>query len=76
MVSIDGLRPDAIGRYGLRTLARLVEEGAYDSAAQTILPSKTLPSHVSMLTGVPPARHGIGCRQASTGRSRAEVNGR
>ena len=59
VVSIDGLRPDAIGRYGLRTLARLVAEGAYDSAAQTILPSKTLPSHVSMLTGVLPERHGI-----------------
>lgn len=59
VVSIDGLRPDAIGRYGLKTLQRLSAEGAYDSLAQTILPSKTLPSHVSMLTGLPPAQHGI-----------------
>lgn len=59
VVSIDGLRPDAIGKYGAKTLQRLSREGAYDSLAQTILPSKTLPSHVSMLTGVTPEVHGI-----------------
>ncbi|HEX6134361.1 MAG TPA: ectonucleotide pyrophosphatase/phosphodiesterase [Longimicrobiales bacterium] len=59
VVSIDGLRPDAIQRYGARTLQRLMAEGAYSLEATTILPSKTLPSHTSMLTGVEPQTHGV-----------------
>jgi arylsulfatase A-like enzyme len=59
VVSIDGLRPDAIHEYEARTLRRLMGEGAYTLEAQTILPSKTLPSHTSMLTGVPPSVHGV-----------------
>ena len=59
LVSIDGLRPDAIAEYRAPTLSRLVKEGSYTLAATTILPSKTLPSHTSMLTGEPPDRHGV-----------------
>ncbi len=59
VISIDGLRPDAIEKYGAKTLQRLIREGAYTLEAQTIYPSKTLPSHTSMLTGVPPEVHGI-----------------
>jgi predicted AlkP superfamily pyrophosphatase or phosphodiesterase len=59
IVSVDALRPDAIARYHARTLQRLMREGAYTLDARTILPSKTLPSHTSMLTGVEPAVHGI-----------------
>ncbi|HEU4628302.1 MAG TPA: alkaline phosphatase family protein [Gemmatimonadaceae bacterium] len=59
VVSIDALRPDAIARYDAVTLQRLMREGAYTLDARTILPSKTLPSHTSMLTGVEPAVHGI-----------------
>lgn len=59
LVSIDGLRPDAIQAFNAPTLSRLVREGSYTLAATTILPSKTLPSHTSMLTGEPPDRHGV-----------------
>lgn len=59
VVSIDGLRPDAIEAAGARNLRKLMREGAYTLEAQTISPSKTLPSHTSMLTGVSPAKHGI-----------------
>ena len=59
VVSIDGLRPDAIERFGLDALQRLMREGSYSLQASTILPSKTLPSHTSMLTGRTPAGHGI-----------------
>lgn len=59
VISIDGLRPDAIDEYGLETLQRLQREGSSAAEARTILPSKTLPSHTSMLTGVPPSVHGI-----------------
>ncbi|HJR57815.1 MAG TPA: ectonucleotide pyrophosphatase/phosphodiesterase [Vicinamibacterales bacterium] len=59
LVSIDGLRPDAIAAYATPTLQRLISEGSYTMHASTIMPSKTLPSHTSMLTGEPPERHGV-----------------
>jgi predicted AlkP superfamily pyrophosphatase or phosphodiesterase len=59
VVSIDGLRPDAITTYAAPTLQRLMREGSYTLSASTIQPSKTLPSHTSMLTGQPPERHGV-----------------
>lgn len=59
VISVDGLRPDAIERYEAPTMRRLMREGSYTLHAQTILPSKTLPSHTSMVTGVTPEVHGI-----------------
>jgi arylsulfatase A-like enzyme len=59
VVSIDGLRPDALASFGAPTLQRLIREGSYTLAASTILPSKTLPSHTSMLTGQTPEHHGV-----------------
>ena len=59
IISLDGLRPDAIAKFGARNLQRLMREGSYTLQAQTILPSKTLPSHTSMLTGVDADKHGI-----------------
>ena len=59
VVSVDGLRPDAIGTYGAPTLQRLMREGSFTLSASTIHPSKTLPSHTSMLTGQGPDLHGV-----------------
>jgi predicted AlkP superfamily pyrophosphatase or phosphodiesterase len=59
LVSIDGLRPDAISAFRAPTLQRLIREGSYTLRAVTITPSKTLPSHTSMLTGEPPDRHRV-----------------
>jgi arylsulfatase A-like enzyme len=59
LVSIDGLRPDAIEQFGAPTLQRFIREGSYSLTARTILPSKTLPSHTSMLSGEPPEQHGV-----------------
>jgi predicted AlkP superfamily pyrophosphatase or phosphodiesterase len=59
IISLDGMRPDAIEKFGAKTLQRLMREGSYTLNAQTIMPSKTLPSHTSMLTGVGPEKHGI-----------------
>jgi arylsulfatase A-like enzyme len=59
VVSIDGLRPDAITTFKAPTLRRLTTEGSYTLAASTITPSKTLPSHTSMLTGLSPEDHGV-----------------
>lgn len=59
IVSIDGLRPDALQEVNPPNFRILVAKGAYTFQAQTITPSNTLPSHVSELTGYLPARHGI-----------------
>ena len=59
IVSIDGLRPDAVQSGAFPNLNALVKRGAYTWVAQTITPSNTLPSHTSMLSGYPPSRHGI-----------------
>jgi len=52
VISIDGLRADAIEKFNAPTLERLMREGRYSLSAQTIPTSLTLPSHTSMLTGV------------------------
>jgi arylsulfatase A-like enzyme len=57
VVSLDGLRPDVIDARITPTLDRLMTEGSYSLKATTIMPSNTLPSHTSMLTGEPPERH-------------------
>src|SRR5262245_9714508 len=59
IVSVDGLRPDAIAKFKAKTMERLMQEGSYSLEASTILPSKTLPSHTSMLTGLEPSEHGV-----------------
>lgn len=59
VVSIDGLRPDAITRFKAPTLSRLMKEGRYSLSAQTIALSLTLPSHASMLTGLDSDEHGV-----------------
>src|SRR5688572_4140200 len=67
IISVDGLRPDAIAKYNATTLLKLRNEGAAAAHAQTIFPSKTLPSHASMVTGVTPAVHGITWNSDKTG---------
>jgi arylsulfatase A-like enzyme len=59
LVSIDGLRPDAIDKFAAPTLQRLMREGSYSLVARTIMPSSTLPSHTSMLSGEPPEQHHV-----------------
>lgn len=59
IISIDGLRPDAILAVGAPNILALAGRGAYSWHAQTTLPSTTLPSHVSMLSGFTPEVHGI-----------------
>ena len=59
LISIDGLRPDALSEDRTPNILALAERGAFAIAAQTIVPSTTLPGHASMLTGVEPSAHGI-----------------
>lgn len=59
ILSVDGLRPDAIGAAPAPAIAGLAARGAFSYQARTIFPPITLPSHASMLTGFPPAAHGL-----------------
>lgn len=59
IVSIDGLRPDVALRADMPALRSLMRHGSFTMFCATTDVAVTLPSHVSMLTGVSPVRHGI-----------------
>jgi hypothetical protein len=59
LVSIEGLRADALTRWFPPTLRRLAREGGYADRALTVSPALTAPAHLSMLSGVPPETHGV-----------------
>jgi hypothetical protein len=57
LVTIDTLRPDAVGQ-GTPAMDAFLAEAARFARARTVAPL-TLPAHVSMLTGLLPSAHGI-----------------
>ena len=59
VVSIDGLRPDLLLLAHAPNIRELIARGAYSMWARTTPNAITLPSHVSMMTGVNPRRHEI-----------------
>lgn len=59
LISVDGLRPDLFLRAETPNLRSLYLNGSFSFWAKTTVASITLPSHVSMLTGVAPDGHGI-----------------
>lgn len=70
VLSADGMRPDFYrrpGKFGLKApnLRKLVESGASADAVRSVYPSTTYPAHATLVTGVPPRRHGIYSHLAS-----------
>jgi predicted AlkP superfamily pyrophosphatase or phosphodiesterase len=59
IVSIDGLRPDVLLRSEAPFIRSLMKRGSFTFHAQTTDVAITLPSHTTMLTGVPPSVHGV-----------------
>jgi Type I phosphodiesterase / nucleotide pyrophosphatase len=64
LISIDGLKPEAVleaASHGLevRNLRAFLADGVYSTGVHGVLPTVTYPSHMTILTGVSPARHGI-----------------
>jgi predicted AlkP superfamily pyrophosphatase or phosphodiesterase len=59
ILSIDGLRPDAISLAPMPNLMNLMQSSAWTLTAQTVRPSVTLVSHASMLGGYCPSIHGV-----------------
>jgi predicted AlkP superfamily pyrophosphatase or phosphodiesterase len=73
VISIDGFAAfywdDPQAR--LPRLRALAERGALASAMETVFPSTTWPTHVSMVTGVSPSRHGVVANHVLNRRTRA-----
>jgi predicted AlkP superfamily pyrophosphatase or phosphodiesterase len=59
IISIDGLRPDVLLRADAPRIHQLCHEGTFTFWARSTPASITLPTHVSMLTGVTPEKHAI-----------------
>jgi len=59
LISIDGLRADAISKAATPAIQRLLARAIYTLNAHAVIPSYTMPNHTSMLTGLDPQQHGI-----------------
>ena len=59
LVMIDGMRPDALDAVHCPTIDALCAAGASTMQAQSVMPSVTLPCHMSIFHSVPPTRHGV-----------------
>lgn len=56
LVSVDGMRPDALPK--VKNAQNIISKSAHNMNARTVIPSVTLPCHISMFHSVDPARHG------------------
>jgi predicted AlkP superfamily pyrophosphatase or phosphodiesterase len=64
MISIDGMRPDAVlqaDEHGLKipVLRSFLIEGSYAQEVMNVNPTVTNPNHATLVTGVLPREHGI-----------------
>ncbi len=59
LISIDGCRPDVLLRGDAPRMRALLKEGTFTFWARSTIVCLTLPTHVSMLTGVIPEAHGM-----------------
>jgi predicted AlkP superfamily pyrophosphatase or phosphodiesterase len=61
LISLDGLRPEFYldSSWPAPMLQQMYREGAHARAVRSVFPSVTYPAHTTMITGTPPAEHGI-----------------
>lgn len=59
LILVDGMRPDSLEVCSHSFINKMKEEGSYTAKAQTVMPSVTLPCHMSLFHSVAPDRHGI-----------------
>ena len=59
LILVDGLRPDAVASCGNPYVQKLLADSLYTLKARTVMPSVTLPCHMSLFHSVDPGRHGI-----------------
>lgn len=59
LISIDGLRPDGLAAADTPHLDALAARGVAGHSVRSVMPSVTLPCHMSMFHSVEPGRHGV-----------------
>ena len=59
LILVDGMRPDALQASQNPYAKWLMENSLYTLNARTVMPSVTLPCHMSLFHSVEPGRHGI-----------------
>nr|MBQ4320050.1 alkaline phosphatase family protein [Clostridia bacterium] len=59
LILVDGMRPDALDLLGHPFIEELKANSCYTYCEQTVMPSVTLPCHMSLFHSVVPQRHGI-----------------
>ncbi len=59
LILADGMRPDSLAACGHPFFGEMLKHGVYYPGAQTVMPSVTLPCHMSLFHGVSAERHGI-----------------
>ena len=59
MVLVDGMRSDSLAACGNPFVEKLKEKSIFTLSGTTVMPSVTLPCHMSLFHSVVPERHGI-----------------
>lgn len=59
LILVDGMRPDSLAACGHPFVSELTRHSLYTMSAETVMPSVTLPCHMSLFHSVTPQRHGI-----------------
>ena len=59
LISVDGLRADALGRGDTPVLDQLAREGVHAAWMRPSYPVLTFPNHYTLVTGLRPDRHGV-----------------
>lgn len=59
IIGVDGMSPDGIQKAYTPNIDALVKAGAHSFTAQAVLRTMSSPNWASMITGVPPDKHGV-----------------
>ena len=73
VISVDGLRPDAIPATPTPMLDTLIANGSYHPAAQSVFPYDTMNNHATMVTGTTPTERGFLLNTELAGKIQAET---
>ena len=59
LILVDGMRGEAVPACGSAFAESMLKESTYTLKARTVMPSVTLPCHMSLFHSVDPERHGV-----------------
>ena len=59
LILVDGMRPDGMMGCGNPFAEKFIKQSSYSLTARTVIPSVTLPCHMSLFHSVDPQRHGV-----------------